>query len=434
MVTDPGTYDVVGVGLGPANLSLAVALEEFAARSGDDSLSSVFLERGEALSWHRGMLLPGAKMQISFLKDLVSFRNPRSRFSFLSYLHAVGRLPEFVNNKDFFPTRMEFHDYLSWASRHLTTPVRYNTSVIGLRPAGSPGPGDVIAELAVDVDSAEHGRGHLRARNVVISTGLVPRMPAGIERDDRIWHSSEFLDRFARCDTTAVTRVAVVGAGQSAAEIVRHLHDVLPRAQITAILPSYGYTVADDTPFANRVFDPAAVDDFYFGADAAKEAFWHYHRNTNYSVVDDELLRDLYQRMYAESVEGRARLRVLNLARVVAVKRVADDTRISVQSLGTQEHEDIDLDLLICATGYLPMQPADVLGELDRFCCRDDRGRYRVERDYRLVTSPELSCGIYLQGGTEHTHGLTSSLLSNLATRSGDIVESLLDRRQAVLP
>jgi L-ornithine N5-oxygenase len=52
-----------------------------------------------------------------------------------------------------------------------------------------------------------------------------------------------------------------------------------------------------------------------------------------------------------------------------------------------------------------------------------------VERDYRLVTSPRLRCGIYLQGGAGHTHGLISSLLSNTAIRSGEIVDSIVRRR-----
>jgi L-ornithine N5-monooxygenase len=52
----------------------------------------------------------------------------------------------------------------------------------------------------------------------------------------------------------------------------------------------------------------------------------------------------------------------------------------------------------------------------------------RMERDYRITTTPGLSCGIYLQGGTEHTHGLSSSLLSNIAVRSGEIVDSIVTR------
>ena len=46
-----------------------------------------------------GMLLDDATMQVSFLKDLVTMRNPTSDFSFLSYLHERGRLVDFINHK-----------------------------------------------------------------------------------------------------------------------------------------------------------------------------------------------------------------------------------------------------------------------------------------------------------------------------------------------
>ena len=36
-----------------------------------------------------------------------------------------------------------------------------------------------------------------------------------------------------------------------------------------------------------------------------------YHRNTNYSVVDAELIEDLYRRVYQEKVTGRERLRIM---------------------------------------------------------------------------------------------------------------------------
>ena len=48
-----------------------------------------------------------------------------------------------------------------------------------------------------------------------------------------------------------------------------------------------------------------------------------------------------------------------------------------------------------------------------------------VDRDYRIATGPEVRCGIYLQGATEWTHGLSSTLLSNTAVRAGEIVRAL---------
>ncbi|MFE1312897.1 lysine N(6)-hydroxylase/L-ornithine N(5)-oxygenase family protein [Streptomyces sp. NPDC058755] len=429
--SDTMTYDVVGAGFGPANLSLAVALQE-RREGGTPRPTAAFFERKPQLGWHRGMLLPGAKMQISFLKDLVTFRNPASPFSFVSYLHAMGRLPQFVNNQDFFATRQEFHDYLEWAEAKLAHQVTYGAEITQIRPPASGRRGEAIEHLEVEVrgDSLPGGTRVLTAHNIVISTGLVPRMPAGVQRDERVWHSSEFLDRFTAWNPGELNRVAVVGAGQSAAEVVRYLHDALPDASITAILPPYGYALADNTPFANRVFDPSAVDDYYYGSERSRDVIWQHHRNTNYSVVDDEVIKGLHERVYGDEVAGRNRIEFLNLSRVCGVKRAADETRVTVMSVATEETRELDVDVLVCATGYDPMNPAPILGELDSLCLRDARGRYRVERDYRIATAPELRCGIYLQGGTEHTHGLTSSLLSNLAVRSGEIVASLLDRRK----
>ncbi|WP_007024388.1 hypothetical protein [Saccharomonospora iraqiensis] len=43
-----------------------------------------------------------------------------------------------------------------------------------------------------------------------------------------------------------------------------------------------------------------------------------------------------------------------------------------------------------------------------------------------------MRAGICVQGGeVEHTHGITASLLSNNAVRSGEILESLLTRQRA---
>lgn len=72
--------DLAGVGFGPSNLALAVALRE-----ADAGLAVRFLEKRGRFVWHGNMLLDGSRMQISFLKDLVSLRDPTSRYSFLNF-------------------------------------------------------------------------------------------------------------------------------------------------------------------------------------------------------------------------------------------------------------------------------------------------------------------------------------------------------------
>lgn len=421
--------DVVGIGFGPSNLAMAIAVSEHNSAQGPDArVRTRFLERQATFGWHRGMLLDDATMQVSFLKDLVTLRNPSSEFTFLRYLHSQGRLIDFINHKNLFPLRVEFHDYFAWAAAQVADQVTYDAEVLSVTPVAAPG-GDVVA---VDVLS-RHG-GELsthRARNLVIGTGLRPRLPEGVTASDRVWHTSDLLHNMPKLRGTEPRRIVVVGAGQSAAEAVATLHREFPTAEICAVFSRYGYSPADDSSFANRIFDPAAVDDFYVAPEDVKRQLMGYHANTNYSVVDMDLIDDLYRRAYQEKVLGRQRLRMLNVSRLTELADGPDQVVASVRSLVTGETTRLAADVVVCATGYHQADPYAMLGELGGLCHRDELGRPRVERDYRAATDPRLRVGIYLQGGTEHTHGITSALLSNTAIRVGEILDSVVTRRTA---
>ncbi|MFF5209439.1 lysine N(6)-hydroxylase/L-ornithine N(5)-oxygenase family protein [Streptosporangium sp. NPDC000396] len=424
---DSEILDLIGVGFGPSNLALAIALDDHnrsAARG--TALDARFAESQARFGWHRGMLIEGATMQVSFLKDLATMRNPASEYGFLSYLHARDRLADFINHKTMFPTRIEFHDYLEWAADQFAHQVSYGTHVRTLRPVRRPGrDGDIVA---VDVVASD-GRLAGRARNVVLGLGLQPHLPEGVHVSERVWHNRDLLTRLPTLPELKHRRFVVVGAGQSAAEVAEHLHSRYPRAEVCAVFGRYGYSPADDSSFANRIFDPSAVDDFYDSPEPVKEALLTYHGNTNYAVVDTDLIDELYRRSYQEKVRGEERLRILNTSRVTALDRIRDGVRVRVEHLTSGRETSMECDALIFATGYRPADPRPMLGELADLCLTDERGRAVVGRDYRLVTAPAVRCGIYLQGGTEHTHGLSSSLLSNAAVRAGEIVRSVLGHR-----
>ena len=71
----------------------------------------------------------------------------------------------------------------------------------------------------------------------------------------------------------------------------------------------------------------------------------------------------------------------------------------------------------------------DRLGEVGAWCSRGADGELLVDRDYRLATTSPLAAPVYLQGPTEHTHGISSTLLSNVAVRAGEIRDSVLADR-----
>ncbi|PXY37738.1 lysine N(6)-hydroxylase/L-ornithine N(5)-oxygenase family protein [Prauserella flavalba] len=413
-------YDLVGVGFGPSNLALAIAVAEHNAGT-TNPVTAHFLERQERFGWHRGMLIEDATMQVSFLKDLVTLRNPASEFSFLSYLHAQGRLIDFVNHKNLFPLRIEFHDYFEWAAARVDDMVSYAHEVVAVRPVYDGG--DVAYFDVVAGDGEVY-----RARNLVLATGLRPYLPEGVEASERIWHNSQLLHRIG--DVDEASRFVVVGAGQSAAEVTAFLHERFPKAEVCSVFSRFGYSPSDDSAFANRIFDPESVDEFYAAPDEVKQRIMGYHANTNYSVVDLDLIDDLYRRLYREKVLGTERLRMFNVSRPVEIVEHEHGVRATIESLTSGEKTVLDADIVVYSTGYRSGDVSALLGDLAGYCRRDEEGRPRVERDYRLATAPELRGGIYLQGGgTEHTHGITSSLLSNNAVRSGDILRSIVGGR-----
>ncbi|MFC7792912.1 lysine N(6)-hydroxylase/L-ornithine N(5)-oxygenase family protein [Streptomyces cinereoruber] len=421
----PPIHDLIGIGFGPSNVAMAIALSEHNASVGrEDAVTAHFFERQPRFGWHRGMLIDDATMQVSFLKDLVTLRNPSSEYTFLRYLQSRGRLIDFVNHKNLFPLRVEFHDYFEWAAAKVDDMVSYGHEVVSVEPVVRDG---VIEYLDVTARSGTETVVH-RARNLVVGTGLRPLMPEGVERGDRVWHNSELLARVDGLEGTDPARFVVVGAGQSAAENVAYLHRRFPDAEICAVFSRYGYSPADDSGFANRIFDPAAVDEYYTAPDDIKRKLMDYHGNTNYSVVDIDLIDDLYRQAYREKVLGTERLRFVNVSRLTGVEEHPDGVRATVANLVTGEDAVLDADVVVFATGYRQADGLGLLGDVADRCHRDDLGRVRVERDYRVATDPALRCGIYLQGGTEHTHGITSSLLSNTAIRVGEILESILER------
>ncbi|TQM02791.1 lysine N(6)-hydroxylase/L-ornithine N(5)-oxygenase family protein [Pseudonocardia kunmingensis] len=406
--------DVVGVGFGPSNLGLAIAIEEYNAESARP-IRAEFVEVKEQFGWHTGMLLPGTTMQISFLKDLATQRNARSRYSFVNYLAERDRLVDFINHQTFFPTRLEFHDYLSWAAESVSATVRYATRALAVRDAGD--------RFEVDVDGPG-GAVALPARNVVLAGGLTPRLPNGIRPSVRQFHNHRLLEHLDELPEPRHHRFVVVGAGQSAAEVTEYLHDRFAAAEVHGVFARYGYSPADDSPFANRVFDPAAVDDFFSADPGVRRQLLDYHRSTNYSCVDLSLIETLYRREYAERVSGERRLFMHGASGVRTVQEDAAGVRVEVVHKPTRRVTALDCDAVVYATGFDPMPLRDILGDLcDRELLDDEP---QVTRDYRLQAE-RLPGGIYLQGGTEHTHGLTSSLLSNIAVRSAEILQSITE-------
>ncbi|MGF7124670.1 lysine/ornithine N-monooxygenase [Rhodococcus sp. BE178] len=142
-------------------------------------------------------------------------------------------------------------------------------------------------------------------------------------------------------------------------------------------------------------------------------------------MVDIELINELYATEYRERVRGERRLFMRRASEIDGVREVEDGIEVSVRSAVDGLTDTLTCDALILATGFSAAPLESLFGSsLPEVSV--DRG---VGRDYRLEVGPGVRGGIYLQGGIEKTHGLTASLLSDVAVRAGEILNSILAHR-----
>lgn len=427
-LTPTAPHDLIGIGFGPSNLALAIALQE-RAEQGGRPFDALFLERQPDYSWHGNTLVAQSELQISFLKDLVTLRNPSSRFSFVNYLKAHGRLVDFINLGTFYPCRMEYNDYLRWVAQQFAEQSRYGEQVLRVEPIVE-GDGRV---QRLNVVSQHQGREVQRqTRSVIVSTGGTPKIPqafASFKDDPRVFHHARYLSAMATqpCSRGEPMRIAVVGAGQSAAEAFIDLNDSYPNVQVDMILRAAVLKPADDSPFVNEIFGPDYTDLVFNQPETERERLIREYHNTNYSVVDLDLIERIYAMLYRQKVSGVERHGFLCRRMIESATDVDGRVQLQLRDLATGSSEARRYDAVILATGYERRSHRELLAPLKDYL--DD---FRVNRDYQLIARPELETPVFIQGFSQHSHGLSDTLLSVLPARSGEIAAALEQRLEGV--
>jgi L-ornithine N5-oxygenase len=407
--------ELLAIGAGPANLALAVALDELAP----DELASnsLVIEQADAVSWQRGMLLPGAQSQVSFLKDLVTLRNPRSRFSFVNYLHSVGRLSEFINMSNFWPYRAEISNYLQWAADSLAkVRVEYRRRCVRIEPCRD-ADGRVTGWLTRLADGST-----IHSRHLVVGAGRDPYIPTEFANlpPERVIHSTDYLPRIAELPKDRNYRVAVIGGAQSAAEMFDAVQQDLPGATATMVMRSIGIKTYENSKFTNEWYFPSAVDEFFGARPEAREQILREMHITNYSGLAPDLLDRLYRQLYLDRLSGEHRLRVATMTDVTFACEDGDDVLLALNDRRTGVVEELRCDMVLLGTGFVRQLPALVRGLANALRL----SQVEVTRNYRMNIPGPGAC--YLQGVNEATHGISDSLLSVLATRASDITADLL--------
>ncbi|WP_067811039.1 lysine N(6)-hydroxylase/L-ornithine N(5)-oxygenase family protein [Actinomadura kijaniata] len=420
-------YDLVGVGIGPFNLSLA------ALADGVPDLKALFLDAKPAFSWHPGLLLDGTTLQVPFLADLVTMADPTSPWSYLNYLRHHDRMFPFFFSERFLIPRREYDHYCRWVAERLPS-CRFDAEVTAVTWD------DAAGAFAVTHRSADGATGRVLARQVVLGVGTTPVVPEPLRplltdaHRGRVLHSADYRDH--RDTLAEADDVTVLGAGQSGAEVVL---DLIRRQDGDGRGGPFVRWLARTPAFAPMEYSKIGLEHFtpdyirYFrGLPEERRERLVREQWQLYKGVSVETLAEIHDEMYERTIGGgRPRVDLHPGVELRAVEADGDGYALTCHHGQQDRSFTFRTSAIVAATGYAATRPAflDAMGDLVDW---DARGRYRIDDRYRVALDPRVGGTLYVQNAEMHTHGVGAPDLTLGAWRAAKILNAVCGR--TVLP
>jgi lysine N6-hydroxylase len=409
--TNPEVLDFIAIGLGPFNLSLACLADPIR------DLHGRFLERNEDFDWHPGMLIDDTTLQNPFLADLVSLADPKSKFSFLNYCKQEGKLYAYYIRERFYLSRQEYNRYCKWAIRQLSS-IAFGSNVEKVEYDHEP------AHYVVSGRHVRTGEPFIyRAKRLVVGVGSVPQLPPCCdEMRERCIHSAHYVAR--KQELQQKRSIAVIGSGQSAAEI---FHDLLKESDnydysLTWITRSPRFFQMENTKLTLEMISPDYIDYFYNLPGNVRESIIA-KQDSLYKGVNASLINQIYDLLDDRRSRGQHNARLITNSELTGCHHDHVDDRYHLQFV--QRDEGVQYthitDGAIFATGYRQNVPGFIDGIRERIRW-DDKGHYRLSRNYAIDVNER---DIFVQNAGLLSHGLTNPDLGMSCYRNSCILREL---------
>lgn len=401
-----GVLDVAGVGVGPFNLSIAALLDHV------QGIEARFFEKKQKFAWHQGLMFPGSILQTSFLKDLVTPVLPTSPHSFTAFLVEKKRFYDFLSGRFTGVTRMEFNEYLQWVSGRL------ESLVFGAEAS------------AVHLDGnrlrLEFAGGQTElARNLIAGAGMMPFAPpcAAPHIGPDCFHAGTYL---SQPRSFAGKRVAVIGGGQTGAEIVLDLltrSDGAP-AHVSWISNLARFSPLEEGGFVDQVFTPGYVSAYQTLNDDARRSEISGQKLASDGITPitvDTLFAEIYRRRH---LMGENCISLLPGRNLEAMDRQNGSFLLRTRALPSGWDEFYGADSVILATGARPALPA-CLEPLRSRMDLDANGLPVLDASYRIQWDGPAGVSLFGLNLGLSSHGIVDPQMSLMAWRSAVIINAL---------
>lgn len=400
-------YDILGIGLGPFNLSLAALLDKH------KNLNSRFLDNKPSFSWHSELMHSDSTMQTSYLKDLVTPVDPTSPYSFMNYLVKNDLFYGFMNTGRQNISRVEFEGYCSWVSKQLEQSIQFNSLVESVNRQG-------------DLFVVKTGKEEFLSKNICIGSGPVKNIPPCARQwlGDRVFHAKSMEMKNANLEGK---RVLIIGGGQTGVEILRNgLKEKWGRAEsITLISGRDSLQPLDEGAFTNEFFSPGYVESFLRTSPHIKEDIVQKQLLTSDGNTPS-YLSEFYNELYLDKNYHHSfcSYQIAPMRWLDHLEHQEGLYKATVLNEMFETSEQYKADIVILATGFRNSLP-NYLRELYSEIQFDHNERPVINDNYSLSTKWDGEGKIYAMNLSRHHHGIADPQISLMAWRSANIVNDL---------
>ncbi|MER5930572.1 SidA/IucD/PvdA family monooxygenase [Streptomyces sp. NPDC002054] len=423
-------HDLVGIGIGPFNLSLAALAHGLQQREWSGSgLDTAFYDQSRHFRWHPGLLIDGATLQVPFLADLVTLADPTSPWTFLNYLKHKERLFPFYFAEHFHIQRAEYDAYCRWVADRLPG-LHFGHQVDAVRW----NPEHDVFEVdftQLDADGEAEALGRTHTRHLALGVGTAPYIPEPLRPLAEaptvpVIHSAEYLDNRARI--LGAEHVTVIGSGQSGAEIFLDLLRSRPagRERLTWLARTPSFAPMEYSKLGLEHFTPDYTHYFHALPEPVRDqlvpAQWQLHKG-----IDADTIAAIHEELYRRTLHGGWPDAVLTPGVTVRTAGRLATTKVELHLEHTQQgtRSRLTTDAVVLATGYRERPLSPLLAGLDPYLRRDSADRPRIDRNHRMILDPAVTGSVFVQNGERHTHGVGAPDLGLAAWRSAAILNTL---------
>ncbi|HTZ42489.1 MAG TPA: SidA/IucD/PvdA family monooxygenase [Jatrophihabitans sp.] len=407
-MTEPDVpyYHAVGIGAGPANLSLAALFQGVT----DERLA--LFDKSPGPAWHASLLHPGVRMQTTWMKDLVSLVDPTHPLSFMNYLVTEGRLFAMLNAQFSVAPRGEYMRYLAWATERIEN-IHFNTSI-----------DEVTFVEGEGFYAVSDGTTVARSEHLVMGVGTRSIMPAGLSGlpEDRTFVADHLAMHLPAMSADTSAPVAVIGGGQTGIEAVMRLLG----AGFTNIRwmgrPQWFRTM-DDSPTANEIYRPLHIQYLH-----------NLTRTTRKKLVDEAsptgdaltpgVVQALYQANYDAMLANGSFPVTLMPGRDV-IEGALDGDEVVLKANTPEKLEEHRVAYAVVAVGR-QLAPVPFSAELAQRIDLDEDGEMIIDEDYSVRWKGMNGHRIYAMNRGRFSHGIQDANLSLLPVRAALVLNSML--------